>query len=90
MLSLSELDETLPDTRIAHWVEDRELSHTISAFLRTEKPDARNVFIRRYWFFDSVRAIAQRYGFSESKVKSMLFHTRNRMKQYLEKEGFTV
>ena len=62
----------------------------ISEFLWREKTDARNVFIRRYWFFDSVGDIAERYDFSESKVKSMLFHTRNRLRDFLKKEGIEV
>ena len=48
------------------------------------------MFIRRYWYFDSVGDIAKRYGFSESKVKSMLHHTRNRLRKYLEKEGVWI
>ena len=59
----------------------------VSYELRTEKEGARNVFIRKYWYFDTVADIANRYSFSESKVKSMLFHTRNRLKNYLKKEG---
>ena len=86
-ISLSELEEVLPDHYYQSDMEDEQLGKLISNFLRTEKPDARNVFIRKYWFFDTVSEIADRYSFSESKVKSMLYHTRNRLRFYLNKEG---
>lgn len=90
MLSLSELAELLPDDSIAFDAGDGELGKAISRFLRTQKEEARNVFIRKYYFFDSVGEIAARYAFSESKVKNLLFHTRNRLKEYLNKEGITI
>lgn len=86
VVSLSELENALPDSSLPS-MEEEQLGKRISAFLRTEKPDARNVFIRKYWFFDTVSAIADRYSFSESKVKSMLYHTRKRLRDYLNKEG---
>ena len=89
-ISIHELEEILPDARISPQVAEDELSRQINAFLRTEKPDARKVFVRKYWFFDSVSEIARRYGYSENKVKSMLFRTRNKLKIYLKKEGFDV
>lgn len=90
VISLSELEGTLPDDRIAPGVTDEEIGRLISAFLWQEKEEARNVFLRKYWFFDSVSEIGARYSFSESKVKSMLFHTRNRLREYLKKEGVEV
>lgn len=89
-VSLSELEEILPDESLAASRDEGEIGVLISDFLRTEKEDARNVFIRKYYFFDSVEAIAKRYGFSQSKVKSMLYHTRNRLKEYLTKENITI
>ena len=86
-VSLSELEEVISDDKVS---DSGELSDIISAFLRLQKPDARNVFIRRYWFNESSAEIAERYSFSESKVKSILFHTRNRLREYLRKEGFDV
>lgn len=46
------------------------------------------VFLCRYWYMDSIGSISQQFGFSESKVKSMLFRTRNQLRTVLEKEGF--
>ncbi len=88
--SLDELGEFLGDSGFIKEVEDRELGEMISSFLRSENPDARRVFVRKYWFFDSVEDIAKMHGFSVSKVKSMLFHTRNKLRKFLEKKGVYV
>lgn len=87
VVSLSELEDILPDERIKDSLGDEELGRLISRFLRRQKADARNVFIRKYYFFDSINEISTRYGFSESRVKNMLYHTRNKLKEYLIKEG---
>ena len=70
--------------------EADELARRIDAFLNTRPAEQRKVFLRRYWYFDPVRDIAQRYGFSESKVKTVLFRMRSDLKQFLEKEGYPV
>ena len=89
-VSFEELENILPDDRISPEVEAEELGSIISAFLRQEKADARNVFLRKYLFFDSVAEIGERYGLKENTVKSMLFRTRNRLREYLRKEGIEV
>ena len=86
-VSFDELAETFPDVSSDEGIGSEELGQLISSFLRKEKADARNVFIRKYFFFDSVAAIAKRYGFTQSKVKNTLYHTRNRLKDYLIKVG---
>ena len=48
------------------------------------------VFLRRYWYMDTVAEIAVRYGISESAVSMRLNRTRGRLKLYLEKEGIPV
>jgi len=66
------------------------LAEAINTFLRTLQADERNTFIGRYYFMDSVKEVASYCKMSESKAKSMLFRTRNRLKEYLRKEGFEV
>ena len=90
IVSFSELEDVLPDNHIAPDVENAEIGKLISGFLNREKPDSRAVFIRKYWFFDSVSDIAARYSFSESKVKNMLYHSRKKLRDYLRKEGVEV
>ena len=80
----------MPDYSIAQGVEDEELAKLISAFLWSEKELDRNVFLRKYWFFDSISDIAERYSMGENTVKSMLFRTRNRLREFLRKEGIEV
>lgn len=90
LISLEELAAVLPDERYAPDVGDEDVSKLISKFLRSQKEDIRNVFIRKYYFLDSVGEIAERYSFTESKVKNMLFYTRNKLKDYLIKEGVEI
>ena len=90
IISMSELEKALPDQCIAPDVEDEELGKLISAFLWSEKALDRNVFLRKYWFFDSVSDIAERYSMNENSVKSMLFRSRNRLREFLRKEGIDV
>lgn len=90
LISFDELSYVLPDHRIDSEMQEEQLGWIISEFLRTEKREARNVFLRKYWFFDSIGEITQLYGYSETKVKSMLMRTRNRLRDYLKKEGIDV
>ena len=90
LLSLDELAAVLPDERYAPGVSDEDVGKLIGKFLRTQKEEVRNVFIRKYFFFDSIADIAERFGFSESKVKNMLFHTRNKLKDHLINEGVEI
>lgn len=89
-LSLSELGEDLRGEDFASKQSDMELGEIISRFLRSQKPEVRNVFLRRYWMMESVEEIANRFAFSKSKVKSMLFRTRNKLEKYLKKEGIDL
>ena len=90
IVSMSEIEEALPDYNIAQGVEDEELGKLISKLLWSEKELDRNVFLRKYWFFDSISDIAERYSMNENSVKSMLFRSRNRLRDFLRKEGIEV
>lgn len=90
LVSFTELEDILPDSSIMPNVENERIGKLISDFLHHEKPDVRAVFIRKYWFFDSISDIAARYSFSESKVKNMLYHSRNKLREYLKKEGIEI
>ena len=78
-----------PDTPECR-ITEAELKAAINGFLGTLTEEKRNIFIRRYWFLDSVKAIAQRYGLSENKVKVILFRVRGQMRKHLEKEGYVL
>ncbi len=89
-IEFSELEEVLPDQAIAADCTEEDLGALLNDFLKSEKEDARNVFIRKYWYFDPIEEIAERFSFSESKVKSMLFHTRSRLKEFLKEKGVHI
>ncbi len=68
-------------------IEEQELSELVSDFLRQNTYEQRVVFLRGYWYGDSISQISELMGISEGKVKTILFRMRKRLKQYLEKEG---
>lgn len=87
-LLLSELEECLParSGTETEWSE-QETIRQINEFLLKEDEINRNIFLRRYWFADPVKAICRRYDMSESKVKSILYRMRLRLKQRLLEGG---
>lgn len=64
-----------------------EVARCIQRFLCDLPQTERRIFLCRYWYLDSVKEIAQKAGFTESKVTSLLHRMRNRLKRQLEKEG---
>ena len=90
VLSLEELAAVLPDERYAPGVSDGEVGKRISEFLRGQKEEVRKVFVRRYFYFDTIPQIASRYSFTESKIKNMLFRTRIKLRDYLTGEGVAL
>ena len=56
-------------------------------FLRTQPEEARNVFLRRYYFYDDRAEIAERYELSAARVSVLLSRTRKRLRAYLKEEG---
>ncbi|MDY5576283.1 MAG: sigma-70 family RNA polymerase sigma factor [Lachnospiraceae bacterium] len=91
LISLSELEECITDFNSSDIrYSDKELSVLINRFLRSQKQEARVVFIRRYWFNDSIKDICQRYHMSKSKVESLLFRTRSKLRETLQQEGYDI
>ncbi len=88
-ISLSELEDILPD-KSAPDGSEAEIREILDSFLGELGSDARKIFLRRYWFFDSVAEIARRYGFSESKVKSSLRASRERLAKRMKEEGVVL
>ena len=69
-------------------VEKRELARALNRFLRTLKEKERNVFIRRFFHLEDAKVIAKTYGTSKWAVLKMLSRTKEKLKSYLESEGF--
>ena len=89
--SLSEMEDSFADNDTPERAYDAKmLDAAINTFIRALPEDARRVFIGRYYFFDSVKKVAEYCGISETNAKSSLFRTRQKLKEYLLKEGFEL
>lgn len=87
--ALSELAETLPSGESVEQICDgHALSEAIADFLRGISAKHRRVFLLRYYSVMPVGEIADLLGINENTVKSMLMRTRNKLRVYLEKEGY--
>ncbi len=90
-LSLSELEDIFADRNTPEQeMNAKQLDVAINTFVRSLPDDARKVFIGRYFFFDSVKTVAAYCGISEANVKTILFRTRQKLKDYLVKEEFEL
>ena len=87
-LAFEELSESIPDGRsIDETVQAKELAQIVNTFLNGLPETERYIFVCRYWYLDPIAAISDQYGFSQSKVKTMLWRTRKKLMLQLEKEG---
>ena len=91
VVSLNELEECIANGKsLDEEIEEKLLARSISDFLRKLPETEASVFICRYWHFYSIAEIAKLYAFSESKVKMTLKRTRDKLRLYLESEGFFI
>lgn len=86
-IPLEELGECASETGEDIRYCDNELSVIINDFLGTLNEGNRRVFMFRYWYFVPINEISERYGISRSKVETILFRTRKKLKKYLEDRG---
>ena len=90
-LSLTELGDCVSAGNTTEEIVNvKLLADTIGIYLRLLPEDARNAFIGRYYFLDSLKEVAAYCGMTESRCKMVLYRTRLGLKEYLEKEGFSV
>ena len=72
-------------------VEERQLQkevvQTLNGFLKQLPEAERKVFVCRYWYMDSIRDIAEAFGISQTKVTTMLYRTREKLRKQLKGEG---
>ena len=89
--SLEELEDCVSGrTSVEDEVENRRIEEAIDNFLWSLGEEKRTIFIRRYWYFDSIDHICLHTGYSQSKVKSMLFRTRQKLREFLESEDIEL
>ena len=87
----AEMDECIPSPDGTECrVDSIVLGDAINGFLDELDGQKRNIFVRRYWFLDSVEDISRRYSVSEAKVKSVLLRCRKKLREHLIKEGFSL
>lgn len=88
-LPIDELEEAIAGTSAAEdRLSERELSRLLNEFLSKQNKTTRIIFMRRYWFGDSIAETAQRIGAGESMVKSRISRTLAKLRKFLEKEGY--
>ena len=87
-VSLEELNGCLPGEDVEQMIDARELGRSIDRFLDTKSKESRYIFIRRYWFGDSVGEIARDLKMQENAVSVRLNRIRNNLKEHLCKEGY--
>ena len=89
-IALEEIEGYIADQKtVEDEIEARELARIIGEFLDTLTLENRVIFMRRYWFSDSCKDIAEFVGLSEKNISVRLTRIREKMKQYLiEREVF--
>lgn len=85
-----EMELCIPDASREAQANGRELGQMLNAFLATLTKENRMVFLRRYWYGDTVGEIAQRYGITENAVSTRLHRTREKLAEYMAKEGIAI
>lgn len=89
--SLDELGDCVSGTEsVESEIESKRIEELIDSFLWKQDKEKRDVFILRYWYFESLESICKYTGFSQGKVKSMLFNLRGKLRVYLESEGIEL
>ncbi len=90
-LVLDELTDCVSDTdNIEQMIDRQELVKAINTFVRSLSLEKRNIFVRRYWYADSVSKIAADYGMLQGSVSKTLERTRKKLKLYLAERGFEL
>ena len=90
IIPIDELVEVFGNSEVESASEEKELSRLISQFLRSCREEERNIFIRRYWYYDSIDRICSRYGLGKSKVLVTLKRTRDKLALFLKGEGYSL
>ena len=87
-LPLEELAQVLPAPSVEEQWDAKELALVVDAWLAEQKEQDRVLFVRRYWFGDSVQEAAQRVGLRENAASARLRRMKLRLRDYLTQEGY--
>ena len=75
---VEKLENTIKDY-VEEDIKKKEILNILEKFLSDLKAGDRDIFVRRYWYMDNIKDIAKRHGCSETKIKSSLFRSRNKL-----------
>lgn len=90
-IALDELEACLASpVTVEDEIAVKELSRMLNNFLSTLDKDSRVIFVRRYWYSDSIADIAKRQKISRNNTSVRLTRIREKLKQYLKKEGYWI
>ena len=90
-LAVEELVECIASgSTVEGQLEGRAITEALNTFLSGLAAEERKIFVLRYWYLESVKDVAARFGYGESKVKMTLKRTRDKLKDHLAKEGIYV
>ncbi len=90
-LAIDELQEVSTSAyAVEDEIEKKELCKCMNQFLRTLPERDCNIFLRRYFYFESTKQIAGLYNMKESNVLGILSRTRHKLRMYLVQEGYWV
>lgn len=82
-----ELEECIGDGGLQSNLDKEDIGALLSDFLEFIDENKRIIFLRRYWYSDSIKDISKRMQMSESAIKVTLHRTRKELRKYLESEG---
>lgn len=84
--SLDELEECVDSKNdTEEKFDETEVVNALNEFLGTLRKDKRYIFVRRYWYFDSITNISEQCSMSEGNVRAVLFRVRQQLKNYLKR-----
>lgn len=89
-VSLSELEDCIPDSSMDEQLSISELSAQINAFLAALPKDDRLMFVKRYWFSESISELADAFGITENNVSVRLSRIRGKLHQYLNRKEANI
>ena len=84
------MENCIPDQIRDRELESREIGRLLDTFLKSQTPENRMVFMRRFWYLDSIAEISVRYGISEAAVQKRITRMKSKLAAFLEQEGISV
>lgn len=83
----AEMENCIPDPKQVEMPGEEGIGQLLNTFLQTLPRESRVIFLRRYWYADSIAEIADRYNISQSSVKVRLYRMRQKLQTFLSNEG---